>query len=170
MAAAIENMDAWLRFGTAPPPSHINGQALDENSDGLADRIAFTLANGGTTSVVPFVEDTTIDVFLGDVFELSAAAGQGTTVQRYAEVLDALDHVNDSIALPYLTCRVGGYEFAAAAVLTPFPDLKQHFKNFGQYKSCMNHAIHDLSRTGLYDAKLGQQSEFTAKILGLFGR
>jgi hypothetical protein len=169
VAAAIDNMVDWLVAGRPPPRSFITGQPIDEDDDGVPDRIAFSRADGSTTSVVPYVEDPTIDEFFGEVFEFSTDQ-VGTAVVRYAEVLEALDHESDALSLPQLQCRVGGYSFEADAVLVPFPDLSAHWKNFGRYKSCVEHAISDLSRMGVYDKKIGKHVVFTEEILSLFGR
>ena len=170
VAAAIDNLNEWLLRGTPPPRSWINGRALDQDHNGTPDRIEFTRANGTTTSVVPFVEDPAIDTFLSETYELSAAAGFPGTVVRYAEVLAALDHVSGSLSLPYLRCRLGGYEFGSEAKLIPFDDLDQHWKNFGQYKSCIEKAINDLARQQLYDKQIGKEAVFTETIISLFGK
>jgi hypothetical protein len=168
VAAAIDNMDAWLGRGTPPPRSWINGVALDDNHNGVPDRIQFSRADGTLTSVVPFVEGPAIDAFLGDTFELSSGAGFSGTVARYSEVLAGLDHVSNSLSLPYLRCRLGGYYFAADATLVPFADLSQRWENFGRYKSCMEQAMNDLAHEGLYDKPIGEKSVFTDEILSLF--
>jgi len=169
VAAAIDNMDTWLGRGILPPRSWIDGVALDDNHDGLADRIQFSRADGTLTSAYPFVEAPRIDTFLGDTFELSAAAGLPGTVARYSEVLAGLHHVPNALSLPYLRCRLGGYQFAGDATLVPFADLNRRWKNFGQYKSQVEQAMNDLAREGLYDKQLGDKSVFTEKILSLFG-
>jgi hypothetical protein len=85
-------------------------------------------------------------------------------------VLAALVHASDSIALPNLRCRVGGYEFAADATLKQFADFSAHWKNFGKYQSCVQQAIDDLSSTGLYDDRIGKDVVITDKTRSLFGK
>jgi hypothetical protein len=169
IAAAIDNMDAWLGRGILPPRSWINGVAMDDNNDGRPDRIQFSRADGTVTSAYPFVEATGIDAFLGDTLELSAAAGFPGTVARYSEVLAGLDHVPNSLSLPYLRCRLGGYQFAGDATLVAFADLNQRWQSFGQYKSGIEQAMNDLAHESLYDKQIGDKSVFTPKILSLFG-
>jgi hypothetical protein len=170
VASAIDNMDAWLGRGVPPPRSWINGVALDDDHNGVPDRIQFTRADGTLTSVVPFVEDPAIDIFLGDTFELSAGAGFSGTVARYSEVLAGLDHVSSSLSLPYLQCRLGGYQFASDATLTPFGDLSHHWRNFGEYKNCVETMINSLDHEHLYDKQIGRNTVFTAEILSLFDK
>ena len=169
VASAIDNMDAWLGRSIPPPRSWINGVALDDDHNGIPDRIQFSRANGSVTSDFPFVEDPAIDAFLGDSFEFSAAGGFPGTVARYSEVLTGLDHVSSSLSLPYLRCRLGGYQFAADATLLPSPDLDRRWKSFGQYKSSVEQAMNDLAQEGVYDKPIGDRSVFTGEILSLFG-
>jgi hypothetical protein len=170
VAAAIDNMDAWLGRGVPPPRSWINGVALDDDHNGVPDRIQFIRADGTLTSVVPFVEDLAIDIFLGDTFELSAGAGFPGTVARYSEVLAGLDHVSSSLSLPYLQCRLGGYQFASDATLAPFADFNHHWRNFGEYKNCVETTINSLDHEHLYDKQIGRNTVFTAEILSLFDK
>jgi hypothetical protein len=149
VAAAIDNLREWLAREVAPPPSRINGRALDLSGDGIADAIEFAQA-GGATQWTPFVEDPAIDVFLGEQFELSAAAGFPGTVRRYAEVLAALQH-EGSLQLPYTTCRLGGYEIGINARLLPFDEANQRWRNSGAYRACLNHAVERLAADGVYD-------------------
>ena len=56
VAAAVDNMKAWIAKGTPPPPSRINGLAVDTDGDGEPDAIAFTQAGGLTTGMVPMAD------------------------------------------------------------------------------------------------------------------
>jgi hypothetical protein len=82
----------------------------------------------------------------------------------------ALELVPGSLSLPYVRCRVGGYVLVGDAMLVPFADLDQHWKSFGVYNACMQRAMNDLARDGLYDDTLGKDVVFTDEILALFGR
>lgn len=70
------------------------------------------------------------------------------------------------ISLPRLHDR--RYQFTADATLIPFADLDQRWKNFGQYKSCIEQAMNDLAHEGLYDKQIGNGSVFTGEVLSLF--
>jgi hypothetical protein len=158
-----------IEASTPPPPSRINGRGVDTNGDTAVDAIEFTQAGGATTRLTPFVQDPTIDTFLAEQFELSAAAGFPVTTQRYAEILGVLEHVSGSLVLPYVQCRVGGYEFTDTAYLRPFADLQARWQHFGQYRTCVNNTMSTLEAKRLYDKQLGKQVVFTEEILGLFG-
>ena len=45
VAVAIDNMNAWLVGGTPPPRSWINGRSLDDDNNGVPDRIEFARAD-----------------------------------------------------------------------------------------------------------------------------
>jgi len=169
VAAAIDNLQTWITTGAQPPRSWINGRAVDETNDGTPDRIVFTRLNGTTTSFTPFIEEPALDVFVDEPIELSAAGGFGGTVIRYAEVLAALDHVSGGLNPPYLTCRLGGYQFGADATLEPFGDFGQHWRNLGQYKSCIERSMNALASERLYDRALGIRVIYSDENLALFG-
>jgi hypothetical protein len=156
VAAALDNLRAWIADGVAPPRSRIDGVAQDDNGDGIPDAIEFTQAGDVTTRWTPFVEDPSLDRFLGEQLELSAAFGFPGTVRRYAEVLAALDHEPGSLQLPYMSCRVGGYEVGINAMLVPFDDREARWKNNGQYRACLNDSLNRLAAEGLYDKRLGR--------------
>jgi hypothetical protein len=172
VAAAIDNMRAWIANAVPPPPSRIDGRAIDTDGDGAVDAVEFEQAGGATTRVVPFVDDPSVDAFPGDRFELSAAAGYPGTVARYSEVLDALEHESGSLSLPYVTNRVGGYEFTPLGDvrLTPFSDLRQRWPGFKAYRTSVGAAIEALADERLYDASLGKRVVYTKEIRRLFNR
>jgi len=170
VAAAIDNLRRWIAEGVPPPPSRLNGAAFDTDGNGLADVIEFTPAAGGATRLFPFAEDAAIDRILAEQFELSAAGGFPGNTRRYAEVLAALDHVPGSILLPYVRCRVGGFNLSIDAELVPFGDLAAHWASFDAYRTCLGDAMNALAAEGLYDKRLGERSVVTEKIRGLFKR
>jgi hypothetical protein len=170
LAAAIDRMQEWIARGTPPPPSRVNGRGIDTNADGVEDAIEFAQAAGAITRAVPFVEDPSIDTILSERFEMSAAAGQGGLVGRYAEVLGVLHHVPGSLKLPYNTCRLGGYELFAEARLVPFPDLAERWPNRGSYGACITKAMNRLAAEGLYDRHLGGREVWTESNLQLLGQ
>jgi hypothetical protein len=171
VAAAIDNMRAWIAGGTPPPPSRINGNAVDTDGDGAVDAVDLAQA-GGTTRIVPFVEDPSIDVIGGPRFELSAAAGFPGTVARYAEVLDALEHVPGSLQLPYTAHRLGGFEFGPLgdARLNAFDDLRARWRNLKSYRASADETMDALAADGLYDAALGRRVVYTKDVRRLFSR
>lgn len=172
VAAAIDAVKVWIANGTEPPPSRLAGRAVDTDGDGAVDAVEFDQAGGASTRLFPFVEDPSIDTFEGEQFDLSVAGGFPGTVARYAEVLDALDHVSGSLDLPYVECRLGGYAFGPLgdARLVPFADLGARWPTFKSYRSSIRAAVSALAAERLYDERLGRRSVFTAEIRGLFGR
>jgi hypothetical protein len=169
VAAAIDNLVAWIANGTPPPLSRINGVAVDADHNNIVEAIVFPQAGGLTTSLVPFAQDPAIDHILFDQFELSAAGGSPNATLRYAAVLAALNHVASSIALPNVVCRVDGYDFVDGAILNRFTDLAVQWPTFEAYQNCVTKTQKALDGDGLYDKKLGE-IVFTSEILGLFGR
>lgn len=168
VAAAIDNLRRWIAEGVPPPPSRINGTALDTDGNGVADVIEFSPQAGGPTRLFPFAEDAAIDSILAEQFELSAAGGFPTTTRRYAEVLAVLDPVPGSILLPYVRCRLGGFRLESDAELVPFPDLAARWPNFGAYRACLGDAMNALAADGLYDKHMGARSAVTPAIRALF--
>lgn len=168
VAAAIDNLRRWIAEGVPPPPSRINGTALDTDGNGIADAIEFSPQVGGPTRLFPFAEDAAIDRILAEQFELSAAGGFPGTTRRYAEVLTVLDRVPDSILLPYVRCRLGGFELASDARLVPFADLAARWPGLEAYRACLADAIEKLEADGLYDKELGARSVLTHTIRALF--
>lgn len=106
---------------------------------------------------------------LSEQLELSAAGGFPGTVRRYAEVLDALPH-SGALELPYVRCRLGGFDYEAGAALRPFDDLAARWSNQGRYRACVEDAMQELAREGLYDRAVGQRVVFTAESLARLGR
>jgi hypothetical protein len=149
MAAVIENMAAFLKRGTRPPASRIDGRGVDTDADGLPDAISFPQAGGTSTQLWPFVDDTTIDTFLGEQIPTSIP---GLTA-RYLEVLAALNH-EPGLVLPKTTCRQGGFILGIDAGLVPFEDLSEHWRNGGEYRACVQHSINYLSQQSLYDQRM----------------
>ncbi len=172
VAAAIDNMNAWIATGTEPPPSRLAGRAVDTDGDGAVDAVEFDQTGGASTRRVPFVEDPAIDTFVGEQFELSVAGGFPGTVARYAEVLAALDHEPDALRLPYVECRLGGYEFGPLGDtrLAPFGDLRTRWPTFKSFRTSVKGAMSALAAERLYDERLGLRVVFTKDIRGLFGR
>ena len=169
VAAAIDNLVAWIADGTPPPLSRVNGVAIDADHNNTVEAIQFPQAGGLTTSIVPFDQDPAIDSVLFDQFELSAAGGNPNNTIRYAAVLAALSHVAGSIALPNAACRIGGYDFVDGAILHPFIDLAVRWPKFEAYRTCVTKTQKGLDADRLYDNKLGD-IVFTPDILGLFAK
>lgn len=170
--ALIDRMRAWIVDGTLPPLSRMNGLGVDTDADDVVDAIDFALADGTTTRRVPFAEDPAIDVVRVSRFELSVAGGFPSTVARYAEVLDGLEHVQGSVQLPYTANRVGGFAFGSQgdAVLEPFDDLDTRWPNFKSYRTSVTDTMTALAADGLYDPVLGKRVIHTRTIKTLFGR
>jgi hypothetical protein len=150
MAAVIENMAAWLKYGTPPPPSRFDGTPVDNNNDGMVDAISFPQANGQSTQLWPFVDDPAIDTFLGEQIPTDIP----NLTPRYLEVLAALKP-EPALALPRTACRLGGFVLEADARLVPFADFFAHWKNKGEYKTCVVQTMNELARQRLYDHRLG---------------
>lgn len=168
VAAAIDNLRRWIAEGVEPPPSRINGTALDTDGNGIVDAIEFAQAAGGATSLFPFAEDPAIDSILSEQFEFTAAAGFPGNTRRYAEVLAALDPVPGSILLPYVRCRVGGFKLAIDAELVAFSDLAARWPSFDAYRTCLADAMNALAADGLYDKQIGVRSVVTETVRALF--
>lgn len=168
VAAAIDNLRRWIADGIAPPPSRINGAAFDTDGNGIVDTIEFTQAAGGATRLFPFAEDPAIDRILFEQFEFTAAGGFPGNTRRYAEVLAALDPVPGSILLPYVRCRLGGFNLSSVAELVPFADLATRWPSFGAYRSCLAHAMNALAADDLYDERIGVHNVVTEPIRALF--
>jgi hypothetical protein len=165
VAAAVDNMKAWITKGTPPPPSRINARAVDTDGDGQPDAITFTQAGGLTTELVPMGDDPTIDTILGERFPVS---DDQALVERYLELLPILDHVADGVRLPSIECRVGGYELAAETRLVPFDDLAARWANYGAYQRCVTQTIEQRSRDGLYDKQIGVKVAVLDQVRRLF--
>jgi hypothetical protein len=168
LAAALAHLREWVDGGVAPPPSRIDGRPIDGNGDGTTDAIAFAQRDGLSTSLFPHAQDPAIDRVLAEQLELTNAAGFPGTVRRYAEVLDALPH-SGALELPYVRCRLGGFDYAAGAVLRPFDDLAARWSNQGRYRACVEDALQELAREGLYDLAVGQRVVLTAENLARLG-
>ena len=167
VAAAVDNMTAWIAKDTPPPPSRINGLAVDTDADGKPDAIAFTQAGGLTTEMVPMADKAALDTILAEPFQVS---DDPALVGRYLELLEILDHVADGLRLPSVECRVGGYEFAAETRLVPFEDLDEHWGSYSAYQRCVTGTIEELSRDGLYDKQIGVKVGVPDQIRRLFKR
>jgi hypothetical protein len=152
LAAVIENMADLLKSGKAPPRSRFDGQGVDNNNDGLPDAISFPQADGQSTQLWPFVDDPAIDTFLGEQIPTDIP----NLTPRYLEVLAALAP-QPALALPRTACRFGGYVLSADARLVPFEDFFAHWKNKGEYKSCIVQTMNDLSKQRLYDRRIGDE-------------
>jgi hypothetical protein len=168
VAAAIDSLRRWIAEGVPPPPSRINGTAYDTDGNGVIDTIEFTTASGAVTRLFPFAEDPAIDRILFEQFEFTAAAGFPGNTRRYAEVLAALEHVQGSLLLPYVRCRVGGFNLESDAELVPFSDLTAYWPSFDAYRTCLSDAMAALAADGLYDKRLGMRSVITPTIRSLF--
>ena len=168
VTAAIDNLRRWLAEDVAPPASWINGVALDTDGNNIVDAIEFTPAAGSVTRFFPFAEDAAIDRILFEQFEFSAAAGFPGNTQRYAEVLAALDPVPGSILLPYVRCRVGGFNLRSDAERVAFGDLAARWASFDAYRTCLGEAMNALAANGLYDKQLGVRGVVTETIRALF--
>ena len=151
LAAVLENMAELLKRSTPPPRSRIDGKGVDNDGNGIPDAISFPQANGLTTQFWPFVDDPAIDTFLDEQIPTNVP---GLT-PRYLEVLTALDH-EAGLVLPQTSCRLGGFRLSADARLLPFEDFFAHWKNKGDYQSCVEHTMNQLSQQRLYDRRLGQ--------------
>jgi hypothetical protein len=168
VALAIDNLREWIADGVPPPPSRINGTALDTDGNGVVDTIEFAPAAGGSTSLFPFAEDPAIDRILSEQFEFTAAGGFPGNTRRYAEVLAALSPVQGSLLLPYVRCRVGGFDLEIDAHLVPFGDLASRWPGFDAYRTCLGGAMDALAADGLYDKRIGARSVVTPTIRSLF--
>src|SRR5262249_38729598 len=105
---------------------------------------------------------------LSEQFEFTAAGGFPGNTRRYAEVLAALGHVQGSLLLPYVRCRVGGFNLEIDAQLVPFADLAAAWPSFDAYRTCLSGAMDALAADGLYDKRLGTRSVVTPTIRSLF--
>jgi len=152
LAAIIENMTELLKRGTRPPASRIDGEGIDTDGNGLPDAISFPQAGGQSSQLWPFVDDPAIDTILSEQIPTNIP---GLTA-RYLEVLSALDH-EPAIGLPRTTCRVGGYILEADSRLVPFDDFFSHWRNRGEYRSCVEHSMNRLAQQRLYDQRIGDQ-------------
>ena len=151
MSSVIENMAELLRRGTRPPTSHIDGEGVDTNGDGILDVISFPQAGGASTQLWPFVDNPAIDTFLGEQIPTNIP---GLTA-RYLEVLGALDF-EPGLLLPKTSCRLGGFILGIDARLVPFEDFSEHWRNSGQYGACVQDSINHLSQQRLYDRRIAE--------------
>jgi hypothetical protein len=150
VAAVLDRAREWTR-GTPPPASRIEGIGIDQDGNGVADAIAFPDAGGGTSQLLPAVDDAAVDSYVGFQFD---TAWDPVFVARYVEVLGALAHEPQALSLPGVTCRLGGFvigEASSDSQLVPFADMDAHWKSYGQYRRCVAGAVKELAKTGLYD-------------------
>lgn len=151
VAAVIENMVRLLKYGDPPPRSRFDGRGVDNDNDGVIDAIAFPQAGGLSTQLWPFVDDPSIDIFLGE----QIPTGLPGLTPRYLEVLAALSP-EPALSLPRTACRLGGFVLAVDALLVPF-DFFAHWKNEGEYRSCVIRTMGELSHQRLYDHRIGEE-------------
>ena len=170
VAAALDNLHAWVTRGVAPPRSRINGRAVDTDGDGEIDTIQFAQHGGFTTVYVPFGDDAANDMEMAETLPMSTPQGFGAYVSRYAETLMAMDHDSEEVSLPYNQCRVGAYALDADARLLPFTSLPAVWSDVGQYRACVLDTITQLSQQRLYDATLARRVVFTSTYVSLFSR
>jgi Alpha/beta hydrolase domain len=157
VAAVIDRAVDWVTRGTPAPPSRIEGAAIDLDANGTPDAIALPYSNGGFTTAVPAVDDSSLDAYLG----FTADTAFDPVTGRYLEVLGALSHVPSALSLPGVACRLGGFvisEILSDSQLVPFADMSAHWKNFGSYQSCIVHHVKALAATGLYDASFAPET------------
>jgi hypothetical protein len=152
VAAVIDRVEAWTRHGTAPPASRIEGDGQDLSGDGVPDMLVFPYADGGTTTLIPHVDNQALDVYNGFQFDTTGTP----IVARYLEPLADLPR-GAALSLPGVSCRVGGFvisEQFSDSRLVPFADMTAYWKNFTRYRACVAREVSELARTGLYDWRL----------------
>jgi hypothetical protein len=152
------------------PRSRIAGREADSNGDGLTDQIWFAQTGGSETNLAPFEQNATTDTMLLFQYELSAAGEFPDFFDRYAAVLAAHEHKDQSLELPYQACRLGGFELevSGTALLEPFPDLHERWPTFKDYRKCLFDAVDELADKRLYDKKVGRDVVITPGIRDLF--
>ena len=155
VAAVLDAALAWVARGALPPASRIEGRGIDTGGDPAPDAIGIPMADGTLTTMVPSVDDASLDS-IGFLFD---TASDPVVVSRYVDVLGALAHEASALALPSLRCRRGGYvisEQFSDSTLVPFADMSAHWKNDGLFAACVAKAEAELAKTGLYDAKIAR--------------
>jgi hypothetical protein len=149
IAAVLDAALAWVTKGAPPPASRIEGRGIDTSGDPAPDAIGIPMADGTLTTMVPSVDDASLDS-VGFLFD---TASDPVVVSRYVDVLGALAHEASALALPSLRCRRGGFvisEQFSDSTLVPFADMSAHWKNEGLFAACVAKAAAELAKTGLY--------------------
>lgn len=164
VAAVIDRVVEWAQKGTPAPPSRLEGTGTDVNGDGTPDALAFPYANGGFTTTLPTVDDSSLDEFRG--FRADTAFDPVTA--RYLEMLATMPHEPAALSLPGVTCRLGGFvisETFSDTELLPFIDMSARWKSYGSYRACLAARVNELSATGLYDRSLAPDGSDAKSLL-----
>ena len=158
IAAVLDRAVAWAAGGIPAPASRIEGTGLDLTGDGLPDALAFAYANGGFTTALPAVDDSSLDTY--DGFTVDTAFD--IVVGRYLEPLAEMVHEPAALSLPSESCRLGGFVISEAfsdSTFVPFADMATRWKSLGEYQTCLAGQLTALSQTGLYDAAYAPDTE-----------
>ena len=150
IAAVLDRAVDWAARGTPAPASRIEGKGVDLDGDGLTDALAFPYANGGFTTAVPAVDDSTLDRYDG----FTADTAFDIVTSRYLEPLAGMVYDPAALSLPFETCRLGGFVISEAfsdSTFVPFTNMAERWKSFGDYRACLASQLTALSQTGLYD-------------------
>ena len=150
VAAVIDRAVDWAARGAAAPASRIEGSAVDFTGDGVPDAVSFPYANGGFTTAVPAVDDSSLDAYVG----FTADTAFDPVTARYLQSQSSMAHEPSALSLPGVACRLGGFvisDMFSDATFVPFADMTAHWKSFGEYQACVAGQVIALSRTGLYD-------------------
>ena len=154
IAAVLDRAVDWATRGTPAPASRIEGSGLDLNGDSVPDALAFPYANGGFTTALPAVDDSSLDTYDGFTFDTAF----DIVTPRYLEPLAAMTFEPLALSLPAETCRLGGFvisESFSDSTFVPFADMSSRWKSFGEYQMCLAGQLGALSGTGLYDRAYG---------------
>jgi hypothetical protein len=151
--ALLDALEAWITKGTPPPPSRFNGIRLDSNGDGTVDALTFPQANGQTTSLFAFVDDSAQDVLSGPRSSITAAQNP-LLLTRWLGAQDALLTRPDSLVLAETACRRGRF-----SMVTPGP-TGTWFAPYGEqefFERWGSSAAHQSCRVLLADALIEQR-------------
>jgi hypothetical protein len=164
VAAVIDRAIAWAARGVPAPASRIEGTGIDLDGNGTPDGIAFPYANGGFTTALPAVDDSSLDVYNG----FTAETAFDPVTARYLEVLGAMAHEPAAMSLPGVACRLGGFvvsETFSDSRLIPFADMSTRWRNYGDYQACMAQQARSLAATGLYDPAFAPDAASSRSLL-----
>src|SRR5262249_40444896 len=153
MAKLIDDMLAHIRTGRALLPSRIDGHVAQGSIYGTpgtviefhqSHRLPGSSAATETTSLVPFVDDPTLDSEA--THQVSTGDFGGVLVSAFNDVTGVGPYVSGPIAHPRMVCRLGSYfdEPDTDVGFTPFPDLLAVWGSYGHYQACVSRATNAL--------------------------
>ena len=163
-SAALRNMRALVRDGTAPPTSRMGGR-LDD-----AGRLVFDTVDSPEKTAP--LREAALDSISVEPTIIPRPIGAAEAL-RWDAVAGALAHEGDAIEGPAEVCRVGAYKHHFfGSELLPFTrdELTAMWRSFAGYRECVRDTIESLAAQRLYDPRVESPKEFAERQRALFAK